>query len=114
MTDPRWRANLDARYSKGNWRASWSMQYVHHNLRVTPGSYSSNPGSISPIWNGSYTYHNFQVSYTFPRDSGLEVYIGMDNVFDKDPPLNYFGSDLGSSYYDAIGRYMYMGATYRF
>ncbi|KAF1688977.1 TonB-dependent receptor [Pseudoxanthomonas taiwanensis] len=114
VTDPRWRANLDARYSKGNWRASWSMQYVHHNLRVTPGSYSSNPGSISPIWNGSYTYHNFQVSYTFPRDSGLEVYIGMDNVFDKDPPLNYFGSDLGSSYYDAIGRYMYMGATYRF
>ena len=47
-------------------------------------------------------------------DSGVEVYLGVDNVFDKNPPVNYFGSDLGSAYYDNIGRFMYMGVNYKF
>src|SRR5690606_6562603 len=113
VTDPRWRAQLNATYRRGNWRGSWDLNYVDGNLRVTPASYSSNPGSQSPIANGSWTYHNMQVGYRF-ADSGLDVYLGMDNVFDKDPPLNYFGSDVGSALYDNIGRFVYLGATYKF
>lgn len=52
------------------------------NLRVTPESYNSNPGSASPIRNGSYTYHNFQFGYQFPG-SKIDVYLGIDNAFDK-------------------------------
>jgi len=59
------------------------------------------------------TYHNLQIGYTM-ADSGVEVYLGVDNVFDKNPPVNYFGSDLGSAYYDNIGRFMYMGVNYKF
>lgn len=113
VTDPRWRANFQAKYVWGDWRASWDMNYVDGNLRVRPSSYQSNPGSISPIHNGSHTYHNLQAGYTF-ADSGLDVYIGVDNAFDKDPPINYFGADVGGALYDNIGRYMYIGATYKF
>ncbi|MGV8941127.1 MAG: TonB-dependent receptor domain-containing protein [Lysobacter sp.] len=113
VTDPRWRANLQSKYTRGNWRGSWDMNYVDGNLRVTPASFSSNPGSQSPIRNPSYTYHNLQLGYAF-KNTGLDVYVGVDNVFDKDPPLNYFGSDVGSAYYDNVGRYLYAGATYKF
>ncbi len=112
-SDPRWRGQFNANYELGNFRAKWDMVYVDGNLRVTPDSYNSNPGSQSPIRNPSYLYHNMQVGYKL-ADSGVEVYLGLDNVFDKDPPVNYFGTDLGSSYYDMVGRYMYMGVTYKF
>ncbi|MDO5610183.1 MAG: TonB-dependent receptor [Pseudomonadota bacterium] len=113
VSDPRWRANLEAKYSRNDWRASWTMNYMHHNLRVSPSSYNTNPGSVSPIKNGAYTYHNTQVGYKFAK-IGLDLYAGIDNVFDKDPPLNYFGSDASSAFYDSVGRYMYLGVTYKF
>ncbi|MGH8424956.1 MAG: TonB-dependent receptor domain-containing protein, partial [Pseudomonas fluorescens] len=113
VTDPRWRATLQSKYSLGQWRASWDLNYIDGNLRVTPSSYSSNPGSASPIRNGSYTYHNFQLGYQFPGDK-IDVYLGIDNAFDKDPPRNYFGAEVGHSMYDNVGRYFYMGASYKF
>jgi outer membrane receptor protein involved in Fe transport len=113
VTDPRWRSQISAGYKLGQYRASWDMTYVDGNLRVTPASYNSNPGSASPIRNGSHTYHNLQLGYTF-ADTGVDVYMGVDNVFDKNPPRNYFGADQGSAYYDNIGRFIYMGATYKF
>ncbi|MCD9006690.1 TonB-dependent receptor [Luteimonas sp. XNQY3] len=113
VTDPRYRANLEAAYNRNDWDASWTMRYMHHNLRVEPASYQSNPGQTSPIRNGSYVYHNAQVGFTFP-DSGIKVYIGADNVFDKDPPANYFGADVGTAFYDSVGRFVYLGATYKF
>ena len=111
--DPRYRANLESSFKRGDWALSWTMRYIHHNLRVAPNSYQSNPGSVSPITNGSYTYHNTQINYTYP-DSALSVYLGVDNVFDKDPPLNYFGTDAATSFYDSVGRFFYLGATYKF
>ncbi|CAE1137290.1 TonB-dependent receptor plug domain-containing protein [Xanthomonas euroxanthea] len=113
VTDPRWRAQFQTKYNWNEWRASWDMNYVDGNLRVTPESYNSNPGSASPIRNGSYTYHNFQFGYQFPG-SKIDVYLGIDNAFDKDPPRNYFGSDFTSALYDNVGRFFYLGTTVRF
>jgi len=113
VTNPRWRGQFTAKYTLNNFRASWDMVYIHKNLRVFPESYNTNPGSQRPIWNPSMTYHNLQIGYTM-ADSGVEVYLGVDNVFDKDPPVNYFGADLGSAYYDNVGRFMYMGVNYKF
>jgi len=113
VTDPRWRASLQSKYSHGQWRGSWDMTYIDGNLRVQPKSYQANPGSTSPIRNGSYVYHNLQLGYSFPGDR-IDVYLGVDNAFDKDPPRNYFGAEVGHSMYDNLGRYMYMGASYKF
>lgn len=113
VTDPRWRASLQSKYTLGAWRGSWDMTYVDGNLRVLPKSFQANPGSASPIRNGSYTYHNVQLGYTFPGER-IDVYLGVDNAFDKNPPRNYFGSDVGSALYDNVGRYFYMGASYKF
>lgn len=113
VTDPRWRASLNAGYKFGDWRIQWDTRYIDGNLRVVPNSYQANPGQVAPIFNPSYTYHNTQIGYKV-GDTGLDVYMGIDNVFDKDPPLNYFGTDAGSSLYDSVGRFFYVGATYKF
>ncbi len=111
--DPRYRANLENSFEIANWDLSWTLRYMHQNLRVTPGSYSTNPGSVSPIHNGTFVYHNAQVGYKLPSRE-LRIYAGIDNLTDKDPPLNYFGTDGGTSMYDSIGRFFYVGATYKF
>ncbi len=35
-------------------------------------------------------------------------------MMDKDPPLNVFGDTASNAVYDTIGRYYFVGATYRF
>jgi iron complex outermembrane recepter protein len=113
VTDPRWKANLTTNYSWGNWTGSWDMRYVDGNLRVGVLSANNSPGQIAPIRNGSYTYHDLNVGYDF-KEMGLNVYLGIDNVFDKDPPVAYFGAGVGDALYDSLGRFMYVGATYKF
>lgn len=113
VADPRYRANFETNFKKNGWDLSWTMRYIHGNLRVAPDSYSTNPGQVSPIRNGAYVYHNAQLAHTFPG-SDMRVYLGVNNMFDKNPPLNYFGSDGASAQYDSIGRYMYMGMSYKF
>jgi len=80
ISAPRWRANLQAKYSRGNWRGSWDVNFVHRNLRVKPSSYESNPGSVRPIRNASYAVHNMQVGYRFAK-ADVSTYLGIDNVF---------------------------------
>lgn len=112
VSSPRWRAALDLKYIRDGWRASWTMNYVHHNLRVRPDSYQSNPGQVAPIWNGSHVVHNTQFGYQF--QNGMDVNLGVNNVFNKNPPVNYFGTGTGSALYDSIGRYVYLGLNYKF
>jgi outer membrane receptor protein involved in Fe transport len=110
---PRWRANLTASYKHGGWRGSWDMRHVDGMLRVALESFQTNPGQISPIMNGSHTYHDLQLGYTF-GESGLDTYLGIDNAFDKDPPIARFGRAAGDSLYDNLGRFVYAGLTYKF
>jgi outer membrane receptor protein involved in Fe transport len=47
----------------------------------------------------------------------LNLRLGVNNIFDKDPPLN--GASLGNGnthpqVYDALGRYMFAGFTVDF
>ena len=44
-----------------------------------------------------------------PAPRTHELYGGLE-----DPPLNYFGTDLSTGYYDNVGRNIYAGATYKF
>lgn len=111
-TDPRWRASFDLKYSRDAWRAGWMMNYVHRNLRVRPDSYASNPGQVSPIWNGSHVVHNVNFGYLFK--SGVDLSIGINNLTDKDPPLAYYGTGVASAMYDTMGRYFFVGLNYKF
>lgn len=113
ITQPRWRATLNNTLRHGDWRVGFETRYVDNVLRVSRRSFRTSPGQFAPIRFGSHVVHDMNVRYAL-GDSGLELSGGIDNLFDKDPPLNVFGGGASDAVYDTIGRYYYVGATYRF
>jgi outer membrane receptor protein involved in Fe transport len=57
-------------------------------------------------------YHDIRASYEL--SDSLNLYLGIDNVEDKLPPLGLTGTGEGSGIYEARGRFIYGGMRYRF
>jgi outer membrane receptor protein involved in Fe transport len=80
-----------------------------------PGQFGYNPASSTSvnrnIW-PAVTQFNLHLAYDlFPKESGqaLQVYLNIDNLLDKDPPLAW----ASISNYDPMGRYFRLGLRYR-
>ena len=59
-------------------------------------------------------YNWFDVGATWQVFDNTRVRVGINNVFDKDPPLSRSGGGNGNTYpgvYDAMGRYIFFGVT---
>jgi iron complex outermembrane recepter protein len=63
-------------------------------------------------------YNDFQLSYEMGRK--VELYVGIDNAFDTDPPAivsglpgNTTGSETDAGTYDPIGRRYYVGLRFK-
>ncbi len=110
---PEWKATLRAGYSHGNWDVNWSTRFASGGRRVTNESYASNPRQTNVSWAGSGVFHDVRGSYSY-KDTGLQIYGGITNVFDSDPPVSLFGTSGGSALYNAIGRAFYVGLNYKF
>lgn len=55
-------------------------------------------------------------NYSFGKSSNTKLTVGVNNVFDQDPPLLYsgFAGDSDSSTYDYMGRFFYARLTQQF
>jgi outer membrane receptor protein involved in Fe transport len=113
------RANLSLGYEIGSLRVSWRMNY----LSSIQDTLEENGPSLDPEFNdiSSYLYHDLSARYSFGSDGQYEVYGGLDNVFDKKPPLidqngasNITGTETAADTYDPIGRYYYAGVVVKF
>ncbi len=64
---------------------------------------------------GAYTYHNLQAGITFEK---VKLRIGVDNVFDKQPPLIYQNNSLNGNTdertFDTVGSYYWTSLTVNF
>lgn len=115
LGDPRRLVNLSLGYTFGPASVSWQTRFIDDMLRVSNESFRSNPDQQYPIRTGSVTYTDLQTRYRFSGMArGLEAYLGIDNVFDKNPPYALFGDGEGSALFDNIGRYYYVGLNYTF
>ncbi|MFN4296017.1 MAG: TonB-dependent receptor domain-containing protein [Brevundimonas sp.] len=59
-------------------------------------------------------YNWFDIGATWQAFDNTRVRVGINNVFDKDPPLSYSGGGNGNTYpgvYDSMGRYIFFGIT---
>lgn len=111
---PDWKVNLNAVYSFDEFVVSWSTRYLDRVF--VENDQKENFGQI-----GSYVYHDLQGRYTFGEDGNYEVYAGVDNLFDKEPPLlgqgtpgDITGTNTASDVYDAVRRYYYVGFQVNF
>ena len=70
-------------------------------------------------------YNYLDVSAAMPVGGGVSLRLGINNLFDKDPPITYGGTYVsnsatwgnGNTYaqsYDVLGRYIYLHATVQF
>ncbi len=103
---PDWKANINLVYDWADFRFGWSTRYIHSvNVENDRPSF----GKIS-----SYLYHDLQVRYTL--DEKYELFLGADNIFDKEPPSlgqgvpgDVTGTNTAADVYDVIRQYWYAG-----
>ena len=125
----RWRGLGTVDWAMGPFEVGYRLRYLS---RITVGyaepglgpSANADPGAPnedlylgSPYHFGAQTYHNINAGYTIePLNTVVEV--GVDNVFDKQPPIlyqqNVANANTDVSNYDTIGRFYWAKLTVKF
>jgi iron complex outermembrane recepter protein len=119
---PQWRHQVRATWLTP-WDATLSVDWRHLSGVSFDGN-SSNPllnlGFFDTLTQNISSYDYFDLSGTWQVEKNLELRAGVNNVFDRDPPivdsLVAFGQN-GNTYpgtYDYLGREIFIGATLKF
>ncbi len=120
-------ATLD--WNLGPWTANWTTRYIgritlgYANAGLGPSGVESstnpyNPNPQGPVLHyGAVTYHNASLGYNIEPINTF-VQVGVDNIFDKQPPLlyqnNVLNADTDVSTYDLVGRFYRASLTVKF
>ncbi len=118
---PRVRGTAFLNWDIGPWDASWRMQYIGSE---TVGSKDPSQNETADGAFAAYTlripqivYNYLQVGYTI-QPINTHISVGVDNVFDKQPPLFYQTSVINANTdvntYDTVGRFYWAKATIKF
>jgi hypothetical protein len=70
------------------------------------------PDGWPTVFYPSVAYNDLRIDYSIPN-TGMKAYIGVDNMFDRLPPLDLLGTEAGSTY-STVGRFMYAGVEFKF
>ena len=136
LGDPTWAANLNANLEIGNFGLSYTVRYLgpqsigtyeaqHPYTGLCPASgitgytlKTCTPGVLSlldPVNNDQFPivdypatfYHSARLNMKLD-DKKFDFYIGVDNLFDTQPPYGLLGTGGGDPY-DTVGRFFYAG-----
>jgi len=107
----KWRANGGVDWSRGPWSAGWNTQYYASQRLYSVGSSAALIDFVQ-LTNGrtrhpSQFYHDAQVRYRFgPNGEGwrrlfsrVQISVGVQNVFDSEPPLTATDGTTGGYQY---------------
>ena len=113
------RANASLTYTRGGLTATWRTNFLGRirDTRIQDDSLLDGPENrIS-----SFTYHDLQVRYAIEAQENYTLFFGIDNIFDKRPPLinqngasHITGTETAADSYDPFGRAMYAGLEFEF
>jgi iron complex outermembrane receptor protein len=102
----------NATYALRAFSFNWNLRYIGR-THMAPAGFL--PDGFPEI--GSHTYHNIRLGFTWRNQ---DLYVGINNVFDKQPPFFASGAagtqalDTVPAYYDIFGRSFYGGFRTRF
>ena len=131
LGDPENEFRLDADFTVGKFTFGYRMHFIdkmyvnlYEDFNPLPTACSTtscppNDLDYSAIAQfPSVFYHDVRFQYVFDSLGGFGkdfmIYAGIDNVFDKHPPLGSTATGSGSAIYDARGRNFYAGFRARF
>lgn len=107
-TFPRWKGQASLRYQADDWSAGWRTRYIGASDDIPNNAV--NGGRVTDVF-----YHDAQLS--FDVDDGAYTFaLGMDNVFDRQPPASAANNPINFDIYtyDIRGRYLYVRLGARF
>ncbi|MEG2803269.1 TonB-dependent receptor [Stenotrophomonas sp.] len=117
---PEWTSNATLSWALDKWSASWTVRHISE-LTEDCGDAVAFPVCSDQTAGtntlDATTFHDMQVGYKFDWMKGLQLSAGLNNVFDKDPPICLSCSLNGydaSTYDIPRGRYWYLRADLRF
>jgi outer membrane receptor protein involved in Fe transport len=122
LGDPRWAANATIGYGYGPVNLTYSLNYIgpqtigtYESQHSFDGNPPQNADAFQEVNYPDVPYHALRVDFEVPSKSSrkMNLYLGVDNLFDTKPPFGLLGNEGGVAY-DAIGRYFYAGATVDF
>ncbi len=111
------RDSVTANFSLSNARIRFN-----YNLRYL-SPLSDNLDGSTPVVTRipAYTYHDFQLRAMVGESKKIDVYLGVNNAFDKLPPLfsdtnpvSWPGTRTVANTYDVFGRMLYIGVSARY
>jgi outer membrane receptor protein involved in Fe transport len=115
---PKWKGVVNIGWEIGNFEFNWNARYIDGLTVVNDDALGS------PVTTGlrgtipSFDYHRLTAGWS-PVEK-LDLLLGIDNLFDKDPPIYTDNATAGQqantdpSTYDILGRRYFMNLTYRF
>jgi outer membrane receptor protein involved in Fe transport len=108
--DPRWSFISSLSYAQGPVTLTWESQYtdeVRRNKDISAERYDR--PTVEAVW-----YHDLIARYAFDFGVSTEVYVGVNNIFDKTMPVGITGNTEDTAAYDIYGRYVFAGVKARF
>ena len=105
--NPQWRVNLYTTYTNGPLNVNWTIRYTSAMQNDNLDSDERRDPTKVPL----VFYNDMRASYDFTDK--INAYFGIDNVFDKAPPLHPFTA-AGRGIYSSVGRFFYAGVKVDF
>jgi iron complex outermembrane receptor protein len=110
--NPEWRANLSLSWRNGPWSAGWSLSYLSETIDNDVDSDDGEEWVIDEYWRNS-----IRGGYSFDDGmlSGLDLSLGIRNLFNREPSLNPDESiGYESSLHSNRERFYYVDLKYAF
>jgi outer membrane receptor protein involved in Fe transport len=123
LGDPRDSFNLNLDFRRGPLTIGYELRYIgkmvlnqYEDIYSLQGQPPENPDYATRRFYPQFVYHDVRAAYDV--SDALNVYIGVDNVADKEPPLD-LGVPTGTTaegggIYEPRGRFFFAGARYNF
>jgi outer membrane receptor protein involved in Fe transport len=118
LGDPQWQGQLSANLERGIVNFGYRVRYVGRQTvavgfevqHSVDGAPPTNPDAFPTVWYPALWYHDFRLDIS-PQKK-YRLYVGVDNAFDRLPPLDLLGTESGGP--SPVGRFFYAGATLNF
>jgi len=118
--NPEWRHKL-----RGTWATPWNVDLAltwRHLTKVEIQESTDQPlltGSFQPVNKTLAAQNYIDLAGSWTATKGLTLGFGVNNVFDRSPPVVVVGTGQGNGntfpgVYDALGRKIFLNGTYKF
>ncbi|MGH8446685.1 MAG: TonB-dependent receptor, partial [Solimonas sp.] len=112
-SNPRWSGNVNAAYSAGPWTGFVQERFIGGGIydSTKQEGKTIDDNHISAVF-----YTDATVAYSFGGKQNFQLYVTVNNLFDKDPPIAPQGALIffptNANLYDMMGRYFTAGVKF--